>query len=174
MKKLTKMKSLLTRKQAVQQKKDAADRARIAANIEKYGQHLVGVMEPDSDLLPFTYSVGMHQLGLPEILIIGLEPGMVAGVINHLCDIQRSRGVGYKDGELIDIGGKYPVKAIDVTGYANMFVTFSPWYYGQPVKSVQILVPDKKGIFPDDSKCDPLYGFVPILNPHHSKSKKLH
>jgi Domain of unknown function (DUF4262) len=85
-------------------------RERIARDIRLFGWHIIGVL-PDKDQIPFMYTVGNYEVGLPELLIIGsLDAG---DVLNAVCARMRDQNRQSGEGELIDVGGKFPFMAVN-------------------------------------------------------------
>lgn len=133
----------------------------IEANIAAHGQHLLGVMDGGE---PFLYTIGNHARGLPELLAVGVDPSVFAGVLNHLGRMQRARGRAFEDGEILDLGGRFPVKAV-MCGPAGIedYAIQAGVHYGEGVEVAQILVPDEEGRFPDEEGCREPYASQPIL-----------
>jgi uncharacterized protein DUF4262 len=66
------------------------------------------------DFQPFLYTIGNHERGLPELLLIGTAEEPFHRLLNRLGEMQRERGKGFEHEELVDFGGKSPVRVIDV------------------------------------------------------------
>jgi hypothetical protein len=135
----------------------------IRADIDRYGRHIVGVFPTKDDVgPPFAYTIGNEEKGLPELLVIGVSRN--GGFLNILSDMMVERGGRFADGELVDIGGPYPVKVIDANATAQTEYTVQAGvFHGYENYSVQqVLVPDRDGHFPDDARCDARYR-MPVL-----------
>jgi hypothetical protein len=66
--------------------------AKCLAEIEKYGCHVIHVLEEDG-LPPFTYSVGIQQsTGAPEAVVVGLKRELAHSVINNYHRRVREQG----------------------------------------------------------------------------------
>jgi hypothetical protein len=89
--------------------------ALIKADIERDGRHILGI--PDGEPAPFAYTIGNELKGLPELLLIGVS--RKAGLLNVLSDMMIERGTRFADGELVDLGGKHPVKIINANAMAQ-------------------------------------------------------
>src|SRR5262245_55499012 len=63
----------------------------------------------EEDLPPFAYTIGNSLVDLPELLIIGTREG---ALLNDLSEKMLDRGRAFDDGELVNLGGKFPVKII--------------------------------------------------------------
>src|SRR5258708_6819024 len=87
----------------------------IYRNVEKHGQHLVSV--PDATP-PFSYTIGNHECGLPELLLfdLTLSEDTASTILNRLGRIMRvDRRKAFFHGEMASLGGEYPVKIIDTS-----------------------------------------------------------
>ena len=86
-------------------------RQELVAKIEEHGQavQIVYLTEQDPPgSQPFIYTIGNYHRGLPELLVIGTDKAMFADVLNRLGKIQRERGRGFEDEEIVSVGGKFP------------------------------------------------------------------
>lgn len=127
----------------------------IKRNIEKNGQHVQAVGGSE-DELPFIYTIGNHERNLPELLIIGNCNAHFAAILNDLGNMMRKRGRAFENGELVNLGGQFPLKVIDppglVTGEYTLLVES---YYDTTVFRVQqAIMCDPQGRFPGDAGCE--------------------
>jgi hypothetical protein len=84
--------------------------------IRKEGYGVVGVFPGEDEHGHWwAYTVGNHGLGLPEILIIGPQQGQSEGPIAAFVGFMRDRKAAVGNGELVGIGGKCPVKVMNVS-----------------------------------------------------------
>ena len=144
-------------------------RSDIAAKIEDSGQAVQVVYLTEHDppgKQPFMYTIGNYHRGLPELLVVGTDSDIIAGGLNRLGKIQRDRGKGFEDEELVSVGGKFPVRIVDA-GVAGRkrYATFVGIFYGTDSYEVrQVLLPDTEGRWPDAPGCDAPYRNQPILS----------
>jgi Domain of unknown function (DUF4262) len=128
-------------------------------HIANHGQSVVGVMAGTSS---FYYTVGRHQRGLPElILMMPLEPTSARDLLNVL---DRQMPVRVPDGSLISLGGDHPVEIADVgPGIAQLAYTFvASRINGTEDYAVQqIILCDPAGRFPPDAAAP--YSFQKVL-----------
>ena len=138
---------------------------RISKCIRRYGWQLQGVMG-DEDNFPFIYSIGNQEVGLPELLMIGSHRD--GSALNALCKIMRENNRPFENGELIDWGGKFPLKSINAGDEAkDKYTLFVGAYYRTDEYAVQqVLMPDRFGRYPDDLRCEYPYCLVPVLTTH--------
>jgi Domain of unknown function (DUF4262) len=138
----------------------------IAENIEEHGQHVMGVFGGPGDILPFCYSIGLTGRGLPELLLIGgFAPEDAAAVLNWLGEAMRERGRPFHDGEIVDWGGRLPVKVINAGDEARdeYAIQAMSYYSTDSIVVQQVLVPDTMGRFSGDPHCEFPYSEVPVL-----------
>ena len=128
----------------------AAD-AKALADIEKYGLHVVSVME-DDEHAPFTYSIGIEQsLGMPELIVIGLKSNVAHSAINE-CYRQMKEGVAIAPGARVAglLGGGFEC-LIGEASFEKVsdYMHWARWLYkGQPFRAYQIIWPSTTGLFP--------------------------
>jgi hypothetical protein len=129
----------------------------IHKNIEKNGHCIVSV--PD-DALPFSYTIGNHDVDLPELLFLDLtySESNAKTILNRLAHIMRKeRRAAFRHGELVSLGGKFPVKIVDTSADAK-HALFAGVYYGtQHYRVQQVVLCDQEGRFPGDPKCEDPY-----------------
>jgi hypothetical protein len=136
-------------------------RTLIEADIKRDGRQILGV--PDGEPAPFAYTIGNELKGLPELLVVGVS--RKAGFLNLLSDMMVERGAPFAEGEIVDLGGKHPVKIInaDAVAKAEYTIQASNFHGHDRYRVQQVLVPDPQGLFPDDGRCDPRYR-MPVLS----------
>lgn len=144
-------------------------RQKIAQIIEKSGQfiQIVHLSEGDlPDAQPFMYTIGNFQLGLSELLIVGTDEKFATDILNMLGELQRKRGKAFVEEELVDLGGKFPVRIVDAGEIGRRdYATFVGMFYDrEDYKVRQVLLPDTQGRWPDTPGCDRPYCEQPILS----------
>ena len=136
----------------------------IASNIAMHGRQIIGVI-PEPRKTGFSYTIGNHIKGLPELLIIGnFNPHMMGQALNKLSEMLIERGKPFDNGSSVSLGGAMSLMAWDTQPEAKTrFTIQASEYFGTDEYTVQQLVlPDPDGHFPDDPKCNKDYK-VPIL-----------
>lgn len=129
----------------------------IKKQIKQKGFAIINVFpaEDDNEKSWFHYTVGNHGRGLPEILAIGGDRRM-GGPLTSLSKIMHERNSAFADGELVSLGGKYPVKVINVNcaEVRDLYTCTVSRHYGTDNYLVQqMLVPDRDGRYADDALC---------------------
>lgn len=115
---------------------------------------------------PFMYTIGNHQVGLPELLIVDTDLAAFAEVLNRLGKIQRDRKAAFADEERVSIGGKFPLRIVDAGDIGrSKFATFVGMFYDTRDYEVrQVLLPDPQGRWPDVPGCALPYARQPVLS----------
>lgn len=146
-----------------------AIRGQLRQIIAKSGQavqivHLTERDPPESQ--PFMYTIGNHEHGLPELLIVGTDSEAIADILNRLGKFQRGRRIGFADEERISIGGKFPVRIVDAGEVGrSQYAAFVGMYYDtQDYEVRQVILPDLQGRWPDTPGCDLPYVRQPVLS----------
>lgn len=128
----------------------------VEATIHEHGRMVIGV--PDAG---FSYTIGNYGTGLPELLILGVDPRAACGVLNAVSEAIKSTfsEAPPQDGDLIDIGGKVPVRlraleGLEASVAREEYLIQAGGYYGRDdLPVMQVMVPDQAGRFPDDADC---------------------
>lgn len=124
---------------------------RVAADVKKYGCHVISVFDPEEKLPTFSYSVGIQATsGAPEAIVIGVRPNLGHSMINEYND-QVRKGVrferakqypGFLEGFNIYVE---PAKAALLSEYTLGCTRF---YKGMGYSVVQLIYPTTAGIWP--------------------------
>jgi Domain of unknown function (DUF4262) len=124
---------------------------RVAADVERYGCHVISVFDPEEKLPAFSYSVGIQAMsGAPEAIVIGVRPNLGHSMINEYND-QIRKGTrfelskqypGFLDGFSIYIE---PAKAALLSEYTLGCTRF---YKGANYSVVQLIYPTTTGVWP--------------------------
>jgi hypothetical protein len=140
--------------------------AKALANIEKYGCHVLHIMEED-DLPEFTYSVGIERASAaPEAVVVGLRRELSHSMINEY-----NRRI--REGEAIRPGQLYEgfledfsvtFKPVEKSHYEEYF-GWNRWLYsGNDFRVLQLVWPSTSGIWPWEEKAsDDLRKIQPLL-----------
>ena len=139
------------------------------ANIAMYGRQVIGVFPTRDDTFPmnFAYTIGNHEKGFPELLVIGPSGEESMGLLNALSTLMIERGTSFYDGETVQlIGAGVALKMRAVGQLAkSQFTTQVTAYYQEAAYDVQqVVIPDPNGRYPSEPGCAPPYRDVPILN----------
>jgi hypothetical protein len=133
----------------------------------KYGCSVMHVFDPEGDLPPFAYSIGIQQeTGAPEVVVIGLKQPMAHSVVNEY-----NRRV--REGERFEIG-KYCggflggfeiyIGAVPLSVYDEYFGQDIDFYGGRGFEVLQVIYPTTKGVWPwTDNAPESFLEWQPVL-----------
>jgi hypothetical protein len=148
-------------------------RQQMLDNIERTGRALVGVFpgDPSSDPVndAFVYTIGNGDRNLPELLIVGLYDDEY--ILNALSKMMLERGKPFEDGELVEMGGKCPACVVDAAESVKKRYTIQATSYHrakrQKYRVMQVVLPDREGLFPWQRGCANPYSKVKV---HRAKA----
>lgn len=140
----------------------------IKDNILLHGRHCQAVMPCEGDgSLPFVYTIGNHDRGLPELLLIGSCEGAIGHVLNDLSEQMIAMGSAFKDGDTPSFGGDPSNMAVRVIRarpeVKDEYTIQTGQHYGHEDYAVmQVIVPDPNGKFPGDEGASTGWADVPV------------
>jgi Domain of unknown function (DUF4262) len=109
---------------------------------ERVQQHGWVVQYVESERTPFAYTIGLHQRGLPELMVTGLPPERATLVLNSVAQylVEGGRPV---PGERMVIGGELLLDFVQVE-HPDAHLKFAVSIYG-PLKALQLVWADDRG-----------------------------
>jgi hypothetical protein len=131
---------------------------KLLRDIETLGWHVVPVVGDESGP-QFSFSVGLYcSFGHPEIMIMGLAPQVAHELINTIA-VRIVGGEVFVPAERIDdLVESFPCIFIPISiDHYQDNLGYGIWYYGslkQPFPALQLVWPDKQGLFPWDAGYD--------------------
>ena len=127
----------------------------VNANIEKFGYHLTYVSAKDTP--SFCYSTGIYKnFNIPEIFISSLPQGLCSELIeNYVNEFQEKEHIPLNE-KLDYLIDRFPVYLIEVPilNLQEYVLSSIRFYKKEDYKYIQIIYPDTKGNFPNDSGYD--------------------
>ena len=129
---------------------------RTLADIERYGCHVIHILEED-DLPPFAYSVGVEKSsGAPEVVVIGLKEPLDHLIVNEYNRRVRA-GERFEPGRRVEgflEGFECQFIAVDPSHYREYF-GWDLWLYDGPnFRVLQLVFPTVDGVWPWDDAAD--------------------
>jgi hypothetical protein len=123
---------------------------RVEENVHLYGWH-VAMNYGDDVTAPSAYSIGAAHLGLPEVIVLGIDPGVGAQLVNAILEAGRS-------GKSLTEGMPYPnlanmpiyLKALSAERGRKHLPMADAFHCGKPYATMQMIYPDPDGRFPWD------------------------
>lgn len=115
----------------------------------------------------FCYTIGLHSLGLPEVIIMGLPPTNGQTLLNDVGFMMKEQGGPVEFGKSYDEFANLPTQFVEVDEqYIKEYMCQAGFYYGEstPLKAIQMVWPDTQGKFPWDMEFEERFRAVqPIL-----------
>lgn len=132
--------------------------------IARYGWAVQGVFgSPDAP--GFSYTVGLSQKGLPEIIVFGLPPQVAHVFLNSLGRRFTTDGVPPLDVDLLDVAERYPARLVPVPRPAADQYLYQALHRYPEYTAVQLVWTDEHSRYPWDDGFDPaLVSRQPILH----------
>ncbi len=113
----------------------------------------------------FFYTIGNQEKQLPELLVIGnFKADAMCTMLNTLSDAMLEARCLPLEGSQISLGGDYPVLIYSASKEAKEKYTIQAgqFYGNEDYDVMQVVLPDKKGVYPPDPRCHKDYQ-VPVL-----------
>jgi Domain of unknown function (DUF4262) len=136
---------------------------RIEDDIAQHGRFIVCVAETETKAAAstyptdpndyFSYTIGNARKGFPELLVVGVfRQGYI---LNPLSETMIERGHKFADGELVDLGGSFPVCLVDAaeTVKDDYTIQAGEHYDSSDYAVMQVVMSDPCGLFPWQSGC---------------------
>lgn len=127
--------------------------AKAIADVRAWGWHVVSIEEGEESPA-FAYTLGAHHsLGVPDVLLSGLDEETAFPVLNRLLDRQR-KGAALPVGAVLDDvfeDAKAMLVALDEGEGPEPVMTWTRWFYEAPSPKVQLVWADPAGRFPADA-----------------------
>jgi len=139
--------------------------AKIKQDIAQVGHTIIGTTDGKRN---FLYTVGLTEVGLPELLVFGMRHDHGAIILNDAARIMREKGA-FNDGDMTDdlanlITG---FKAFSAEQGRNYVVQAIHYYEGtaKTPRFLQLVIPDREGRMPGQSNYDEAYmgRYQPLL-----------
>jgi len=90
-----------------------ATRDRITGTIKNDSWSVIAVMTGDE--VPYAYTVGLHCKGLPELIIVGLDPGSAMLILSQCGERMISQGMAYPAGTKAEDFANLPIAVVDAS-----------------------------------------------------------
>ena len=141
-------------------------------DIEKYGCHILHVMEED-DLPRFSYSIGIEKTtGKPDLIIIGLKQEIAHWMINEYNN-RVKEGEAFLPGEFYEgyLDG-FNISFLEVSKeHYKEYFGWGLWYNnGDNFNMLQLVYPSTSGVWPwDEGVSEDFLWFQPLLRAQANK-----
>jgi hypothetical protein len=115
----------------------------LRASIQLHGWVVQGV---EDDRLPFAYTIGLHDRGLPELLVTGLPQEDAARVLNDVA-VAAVGGRVFKPGAHIAVGDGPLLEVVEVE-HPDAHLNFAMALGGPNIRALQLVWADDRGRWP--------------------------
>lgn len=130
----------------------------LRATMRDSGWAIQGVEDPR---LPYSYTIGLHQWGLPELVVTGEQPSRTAELLNNvardaICGVPLTPGTQFrvKSGLLIEV--------VDVD-HPEAHLNYAFGVQGPGVRALQLVWADSHGRWPWSASFRPGKRRQPVL-----------
>lgn len=107
----------------------------------------------------YSYTVGLSKRGLPEMLIVGLDQKFAQTILNNAVAKLVDGKITGRPGELVSELANLPLAPrFSSDGVIEEFALGARRYAretGSSMTLIQLVLPDRTGLFPWDARCDP-------------------
>ena len=127
-------------------------REKVHENIRKYGYHVTYVF--DDKLPSFCYSTGVYKsYGIPEIFISALPQNLSFGLVKSYVERFKESKTIPLNKKIDELSDRFPTYLIEVPikNLKDYSLSSIRIYGNEEYKYVQLIYPDTKGRFPNDS-----------------------
>ncbi|HTI78462.1 MAG TPA: DUF4262 domain-containing protein [Mycobacterium sp.] len=104
------------------------------------------VQSVDGDRLPFAYTIGLHDRGLPELLVTGMSGENAARVLNDVA-VAALGGRVFLPGAHIAVGDGPLLEIVEVD-HPDAHLNFAVALGGPDIRALQLVWPDERGRWP--------------------------
>lgn len=147
-------------------------------NIDKYGFSTFSVFA-DEDFPTFSYTVGLTGHGLPELVIVGIPPRDAQHILLEAAQRQVDRAAFVIGERIAEIFPGFSVLSGDVSPqWARRLCNLAQVIADGPVRALQLIWPDEKGLFPGEQgyndrylEIQPLLSADPAPNPEEGAQR---
>lgn len=146
-------------------REDALDHLR--RKIDRNGWTVLCV-ESEPHRAPFAYTIGLHALGLPELLVSGLDPQRAAWLLNRLARQSRTAGIPLPGAQLRLPEGTL-VEFVEVT-HPDAHMGFAVAIEGHEIRARQVVWSDGRGRWPWSAAFDGGAFAQPVLGMRRLKA----
>jgi Domain of unknown function (DUF4262) len=130
---------------------------------DKVVEHGWAVQFVESERNPFSYTVGLHECGLPELLVTAVDPPRALQVLNAVadycvCEEPPAPGdeIELPDGVVLEV-----VEVAQPDAHLGMAINM----YGSEVRALQLVWSDRRGRWPWSADFNPGGRRQPVLGP---------
>ena len=134
--------------------------SKITNIIESKGHAIIGtVSENENSPSTLSYTVGLTHKGLPDLMMMGFEHGLMQQLLNDAVLKMKDMGKITDPTRLSEVVRNYdvllvPVPSHEAEKFAHVLKAYSAAEGKEEIELVQIILPDENGLFPNDDGCE--------------------
>lgn len=98
---------------------------------------------------PSAYTIGLHDLGLPELLTTGLNPQKSARLLNSIAKDILNGSTRLQPGMHIDHRDEFVLEVVEVD-HPAVHLPFALGIFGEPIRALQLVWTDDRRKWPWD------------------------
>jgi len=118
---------------------------RVRKMIRTYGWMIQYV---EDDKRPFAYTIGLHQRGLPELVMTGVQPQIAARLLNSMAHLVVDHGTELQPAMHID-QAEFLMEVVEVD-HPDVHLLMAVNLYGPKIRALQLVWADNRGRLPWD------------------------
>lgn len=115
----------------------------LRAMVRLHGWVVQGV---EDDRLPFAYTIGLHDRGLPELLVTGMSQEEAAGLLNDVA-VAALGGRVFEPGAHVAVGNGPLLEIVEVD-QPDAHLNFAVALGGPDIRALQLVWADERGRWP--------------------------
>lgn len=132
----------------------------LCLQVQKHGWVVQSVFEDGEKGIPgISYTVGLSARGLPEIILMGVDPRTANILLNAAAEKLIAGVFQAQTGSIVTEVANMPlrVKQLSTTQFSHFgrMAMLHGETFSHAVPAFQLVFPDAMGRFPDDPACDP-------------------
>jgi hypothetical protein len=101
----------------------------------------------EDDRRPFAYTIGLHDLGLPELMLTGLSSRSAYRVLNSIAHTMVDDDTVFAPGSHIDYQDEFLLEVVEVE-HPDVYLAFAIRLGGPELRALQLVWTDSRGRFP--------------------------
>lgn len=109
--------------------------------------HGWAVQYVESDKRPMAYTVGLHDRGLPELLMTGLSTEVSCRVLNSIAHMMVDDGTVLAPAMHIDYEDRFLIEVVEVE-HPDVHLKYAVGIFGPAIRALQLVWADDKGRLP--------------------------
>jgi hypothetical protein len=132
--------------------------------------------EDDRPTAPFNYTIGLSDLGWPELIMAGVDNRVAAQIINTIVERCLADGAPKVGQVMHQVIADYPVRFKAISDqqrddYLCWAINRQQRVGRAEPRALQVEFPDEAGRWPDDPECDPKVQFIQSLPTDEQKEQ---